>query len=43
MALMVLATDTENTNLKIGRFTEILFDVHSELGNTEFITGEVLR
>ena len=43
MALIVLATDTENTNLHIGRYTEILFDVHAEIGNTDFITNEIFR
>lgn len=41
MALLVLATDTSNPNLQVGKYTEILFDVKSELGNTEFITKEV--
>ena len=43
MSLLVLATDTGNTNLNIGKYTEILFDVHSELGNTDFIVKEVFR
>lgn len=43
MALLILATDTENTNLCVGKYVEILFDVKSELGNTDFITTEVFR
>ena len=43
MCLKILATDTGNTNLHAGKYTEILFDVKAELGNTEFITNEVLR
>lgn len=42
MALRVLATDTNNPNLFIGRFTEILFDVDGKnQGNTDFIVKEV--
>lgn len=43
MALLVLATDTENPNLNVGKYTEILFNVKSDLGNTDFITNEVFR
>lgn len=44
MALKVLATDTNNQNLHIGRFQEILFDVDkANIGNVDFITNEVLR
>lgn len=41
MALRILATDTGNTNLKQGKYTEILFNVEAELGNTDFIVKEV--
>lgn len=43
MCLKVLATDTGNTNLHAGKYTEILFDVKAELGNTDFIINQVLR
>ena len=43
MCLKVLATDTQNPNLHVGKYTEILFDVHAEIGNTDFITNEVFR
>ena len=43
MCLKILATDTQNTELHQGKYTEILFNVKAELGNTEFITNEVLR
>ena len=43
MALKILATDTENPELHIGKYTEILFDVKAELGNTDFVVKEVLR
>lgn len=41
MGLKILATDTDNKNLCVGRFSEILFDVKAELGNTDFIVKEV--
>lgn len=43
MCLKVLATDTGNTNLHVGKYTEILFDVKADIGNTDFIVKEVLR
>ena len=43
MCLKVLATDTQNPNLQVGKYTEILFDVHAEIGNTDFITNEIFR
>lgn len=43
MCLKVLATDTDNTNLHVGKYTEILFDVKADLGNTDFVIKDVLR
>ena len=43
MCLKVLATDTGNESLQMGKYTEAIFDVSAELGNTDFITKEVLR
>lgn len=43
MCLRVIATDTNNPNLHIGKYTEILFDVNCDTGNTDFIVNEVLR
>lgn len=42
-ALLVLATDTDNPNLNVGKYTEILFDVKSEIGNTDFIINDIFR
>lgn len=42
MALRILATDTNNPNLFVGKYVEILFDVNREMvGNTDFIVKEV--
>ena len=41
MALRVLATDTGNTNLKAGKYTENHNNEEAEIGNTEFIVKEV--
>lgn len=42
MALRVIATDTGNPKLFVGKFTEILFDVDGKnVGNTDFIVKEV--
>lgn len=43
MCLKVLATDTNNPNLLKGKYTEILFDVKADEGNTDFIVNTVLR
>ena len=43
MALRVLATDTGNNEIHKSQYTEALFNVTAELGNTDFIINEVLR